>query len=38
MGEVSGAVLRSDHIEDMKRKGVNDPRYIAPVLGEFPKV
>jgi hypothetical protein len=22
----------------MKRKGVNDPRYIARVLGEFPKV
>jgi hypothetical protein len=23
---------------DIKRKGVNDPRYIARVLGEFPKV
>jgi hypothetical protein len=22
----------------MKRKGINDPRYIARVLGEFPKV
>jgi hypothetical protein len=25
-------------VDDMKRKGVNDPRYIARVLGEFPKV
>ena len=25
-------------VADMKHKGVNDPRYIARVLGEFPKV
>jgi hypothetical protein len=22
----------------MKRKGINDPRYVSRVLGEFPKV
>jgi hypothetical protein len=25
-------------VEDMKRKGINDPRYVSRVLGEFPKV
>ena len=25
-------------VEDMKLKGVKDPRYVARVLGEFPKV
>jgi hypothetical protein len=25
-------------VEDLKREGVNDPRFVARVLGEFPKV